>query len=102
MSEKLVRDRIPALFGSPDDRYRRAEEHEFVGVLLDKLREETAELAEDRSIGELVDVVEVAYAIAHALSIDPSELEQARLEKVAERGGFDERVIWIRPAGDRR
>jgi predicted house-cleaning noncanonical NTP pyrophosphatase (MazG superfamily) len=62
--EKLVRDRIPELYGSsasgPGNRV--AEPEEMLSLLVAKLYEEVDELAADPSLDELVDVTEEGSA----------------------------------------
>lgn len=103
---KLVRDLMPDIIRSHGDtpRTRIAGGAEYRALLLDKLREETAEVAAaapgDRA-EELADVLEVVYAIADDLGVSRADLEALRAGKAAERGGFAGRVIWY-PDGSPR
>ncbi len=99
--EKLVRDGIPAIIrqsGSPCE-VRVASHGEFLEHLHRKLDEEVAEFHEKPSIEELADILEVAYALGLELGVLPPDLERARLNKRSKRGGFEQRFIWLMPAG---
>jgi predicted house-cleaning noncanonical NTP pyrophosphatase (MazG superfamily) len=95
---KLVRDKIPDVIRASGrtPHVRTLSTAEYRAALLDKLREEVAELiaAATRSavIEEAADVLEVltAIAIEHSATLD-SIVEVAR-RKRAERGGFDMRL----------
>ncbi len=96
--EKLIRDRLPEIMraqglGVFD---RRLDDAAYVASLKAKLAEEAAEAASAATRAELVeelaDVAEVLVALRTAAGIDASEVEQARLAKRTERGGFDERI----------
>lgn len=97
---KLVRDRIPEIIKrtgaqpvtdllSPDE----------MGKALDaKLSEEVAEYLESRSVEEMADVLEVLHGIANHMGIPWEQVEAARLQKLDERGGFEQgiRLIEVR------
>ena len=98
---KLVRDKIPRII---EERGRRAitrtlPDHEYVVELRRKLIEETQEFIESGTIEELADILEVVYALASCLSADPKALEEARVTKFRERGGFEEKVLLIETEG---
>lgn len=99
MVEKLVRDRIPEIIestgGRPDVRV--ATDGEYRAFLRAKLLEEAGEYAAADDPEELADVVEVAYALAAAHGVSADELDRMRRTKVAERGGFDRRLVLRRP-----
>lgn len=93
---KLVRDKIPAIImANGDTPHVRIIENddEYLHTLLEKDVEEGIELAQDPNLEELADKLEVIYAIAKVRGYTPEQVEQARLKKVAERGGFDGRVF---------
>ncbi|WUJ72266.1 nucleoside triphosphate pyrophosphohydrolase [Kribbella soli] len=96
---KLVRDRIPEIIrgsGAEPITYR-AGAAEYRRRLRDKLLEEVDEfLAADgeASVEELADILEVVYALAADLGTTKEDLETTRAAKAAERGTFDNRVIW--------
>lgn len=92
---KLVRDRIPEIIESdgkrctteilPDDRY--------LQMLDVKLNEELAEYQESISLEELADLLEVMRAVVKARGWSWEQLEQARQEKAAQRGGFEKKIF---------
>ncbi len=92
---KLVRDRIPEIIESdgklctmeilPDDRY--------LQMLDVKLDEELAEYQESTSLEELADLLEVMRAVVKARGWSWEQLEQARQEKTAQRGGFEKKIF---------
>jgi predicted house-cleaning noncanonical NTP pyrophosphatase (MazG superfamily) len=98
---KLVRDLMPELIRSRGQLpvTRIAEQTEYEQRLKDKLLEETAEfLAADWGLEELADVLEIVLTLADYRGISPGTLESARTAKLAARGGFSGRVIWLRNA----
>ncbi len=93
---KLVRDKIPEIIKSNNSvpRYHVInDDNEYLKALLDKDVEEGKELAEDTNLGELADKLEVLYAIAKVCGYSPEQIEHARLVKLEERGGFDQRIF---------
>ena len=96
MKGKLVRDRIPELFGGQI--LKVLSDPEYVDALRAKLAEETGEylaaviLAERHA--ELADVLEVVLALAAQDGLTPAELEGIRVAKAAERGTFGARLWW--------
>ncbi|MFC4639164.1 phosphoribosyl-ATP pyrophosphohydrolase [Deinococcus hohokamensis] len=88
---KLVRDRIPELFGGVA---RPLGEADFRAALREKLREETQEFLDSGDVTELADVLEVVYALAAQDGVSPAALEALRAAKARERGGFHARLWW--------
>lgn len=88
---KLVRDRIPELFGGHS---RPLDETEYRHALREKLQEEVAEYLESGELLELADILEVVYALAKLEGVSAAELEQRRAAKAEERGGFERRLWW--------
>jgi predicted house-cleaning noncanonical NTP pyrophosphatase (MazG superfamily) len=104
---KLVRDAIPQIIEAQGITpvVRVADREEYRQLLLAKLREETDEVdgalnaPADRFdtaevVNELADVMEVLLAIAAELGIDHEHIEQTRITKAEERGGFAARIVW--------
>lgn len=89
---KLVRDRIQELF--PENEYRMASPSEMIGLLRMKLIEESVEVVRAENpaefLEELADLMEVAKALRECYGYEAWEVENARLKKKAERGGFVE------------
>lgn len=72
--------------------FERLSHAQFVEALRRKLVEEAAEYLANPTYEELADVVDVAFALAvHDLGSIP-RLEQARAQRLAERGGFSHGV----------
>jgi predicted house-cleaning noncanonical NTP pyrophosphatase (MazG superfamily) len=96
MAEKLVRDRVPELYGTTPNNpaYRIAEPSEMFGLLIDKLREETEELARSRDPAELADVVEVARALTKEIGLTQQAIEAVRQSKFEQAGAFSAKIVW--------
>jgi predicted house-cleaning noncanonical NTP pyrophosphatase (MazG superfamily) len=94
---KLVRDRIPEIIQRNGNtcETRELTDDEYVEYLHTKLREEVEEYEQSRDIEELTDVLEVIYAIARHQGMDSARLEQIRLDKRDQRGGFDKKILLI-------
>lgn len=93
---KLVRDKIPEIIkaSGKTPRFRVIEDNqEYLRALLDKDEEESRELRENPSLGELADKLEVIYAITKRLGHTRRQLEAARAEKARERGGFAGKIF---------
>lgn len=88
---KLVRDRIPDLFGGSA---RPLNPPDFRVALREKLREETEEYLEAGDVQELADVLEVVYALAALDGLTPADLEALRARKAEARGAFLRRLWW--------
>lgn len=92
---KLVRDKIQQIIvqkgGKPITHIANNEEY---GKKLDKkLQEEVSEYFESKDVGELVDILEVVYAISEFKGVDRDGLEALRKKKADERGAFKEKII---------
>lgn len=90
---KLVRDKIPEVLDRKGVSYekRTASPEEYKQELIKKLGEETGEFMAAGDPEELADVLEVVAAL-RALP-EYEHVEELRLKKLEERGGFAERVI---------
>ncbi|WP_221088378.1 nucleoside triphosphate pyrophosphohydrolase [Deinococcus aquaedulcis] len=88
---KLVRDRIPELFGGQATPLPEAA---FRAALHEKLQEEVTEYLESGEVEELADVLEVIFALAELDGLTPAELEKARAAKAQARGAFVRRLWW--------
>lgn len=92
---KLVRDKIPDII---EQSGRQCEietlsKQEYIEALDAKLDEELAEYRESKSLEELADLLEVIRAVAVARGFSLEELERIRMQKAAERGGFEHRIL---------
>ena len=95
---KLIRDRLPAMMRAQGLAVfeRRLDEAEYQAALREKLVEEAQEAREAGDgdlIGELADVLEVVRALADAHGLSLDQVEERRLAKREERGGFEDRVF---------
>ncbi|MBQ9733538.1 MAG: nucleoside triphosphate pyrophosphohydrolase [Clostridia bacterium] len=95
--EKLVRDKIPEIIegSARAARVRVLSDEEYQIQLEKKLSEEVAEYEKDKTPEELCDILEVVFALAKTHGITGDELEEMRLEKANERGGFDKKLYLI-------
>ena len=97
MTEKLVRDRIPAIALANDGQplpCRTARPDEMPALLRAKLREEVAEYLDSGDPAELADILEVLCALAGLHGMTRADLERLRLSKACARGGFEQRIVW--------
>lgn len=99
---KLVRDRVPELIraGGGEPNTRTAHEAEYPALLRVKLLEEVQEFLDSDDADELVDVIEVVYAIAREKGVDVKQLERLRAAKETERGSFTEQTVLITAVED--
>lgn len=100
----LIRDRMAQILadaGKPQ-LTRIAGQEEYRKLLRVKLIEEAMEAAEAAStaelIAELCDVEQVMADLRVELGISWATVEQARMAKYRERGGFSGRTVWLGPA----
>jgi len=94
-SGKLVRDRIPEIISASggDPRISILDEAAYRAALRAKLAEEVDEFLEGNQVEELADVLEVVYALGRLEGLTPERLETLRADKLAERGGFERRLM---------
>ena len=92
---KLVRDKIPDIIRQKGKVpvTHTAEDDEYWDKLQDKLKEEVHEFLKDGEVDELVDVLEVVYALAVHKGIHREELETIRRNKADARGQFKKKII---------
>ena len=91
---KLVRDKIIDIIKANGETpiYHILTDEEYLDELHTKLIEEAHELIEADDIGEFADVLEVIYAIVKHKKIDMQEVEDIRVKKRKERGGFEDKI----------
>ena len=98
--DKLVRDRIPAIVEAAGKAAvtDRIPPEEMQAALDRKLQEEVGEYLESHSVEEMADVLEVLHGIAFQAGMEWGQVEEVRLRKREERGGFEEgiRLIEVR------
>jgi predicted house-cleaning noncanonical NTP pyrophosphatase (MazG superfamily) len=97
--EKLIRDKLPEIIANEPESTMECHilgDTEFLSSLKTKLIEEANEVASATThqeiIEELADVIEVFNSLCKALSISSDEINQARIRRKTERGGFDGKV----------
>lgn len=101
---KLVRDRIPEIIegNGKTSKVRILLDDEYKQELQKKLQEELEEYLtasnEKDSIEELADMLELIHAITAIHGSTMEELEQVRLRKLADRGGFKDKIFLIEVA----
>lgn len=98
---KLVRDLIPAVISRSGKacNTKILSDEEYKIELQNKLREELEEYlnaTDDRSaVEELADLLELVHALTAIHHSSVEELEQVRIKKAADRGGFKDKVFLI-------
>ncbi len=95
---KLIRDRIPEIIKANRQTpiIYIANDNLYYSKLLEELVEETREYLQSHNPEELIDILEVIYAIAKTKNLTKEDLERLRLEKIIERGSFDNKMILER------
>lgn len=100
--KKLVRDRIPEILErekgvKPETRIMDRQEylHELRWKLLEEVREACVAHETSEFLRELADLTEVIRANVTAHGFTMVELEREREKKLAEKGGFDNRIFLI-------
>ncbi len=90
---KLVRDKIPEILDAKGISYekRSASMEEYKIELVKKLDEEVKEFSEAYDPEELADVLEVLEALKQLPEY--ANVEEIRLKKKEERGGFEKKII---------
>ena len=94
---KLIRDKIPEIIKKQGNlpKVKILDDENYFNALNQKLTEEVNEYLENYNIDELADVLEVIYAIVKYNKLSINDLEQIRIEKHNERGGFDNKIFLI-------
>lgn len=92
---KLVRDKIPDMLEAKGQMCETEilSDERYLEMLEAKLVEECTEYQIDGSIEELVDIIEVIYAIAGARGVTEGELDRLRVEKATKNGRFKEKIF---------
>ncbi len=93
--DKLVRDKIPEIIDSSGGsaKIRSCSDHEFWKYLKKKLSEETKEFIESEKTEEIADILEVLHSIIAQMKVSYEDIENMRMKKREERGGFDKKII---------
>lgn len=90
---KLVRDKIPEILAGKGISYEKriASDEEYKEELVKKLGEETEEFLKAGDPEELADVIEIIEALKKLP--DYENVEELRIKKLEERGGFEQKII---------
>ena len=95
---KLIRDKIPDILldKGVTAHFYQLNQEEYLNSLDNKLMEEAKEVFAAETIQdireELSDVLEVINAIASARGISFADIEETRLQKKAQKGGFENKI----------
>ncbi len=94
---KLVRDRIPEIIVNSGKQctFMTLSDDDYIAMLDAKLNEELAEYQESKSMEELADLLEVIRSVAKARGSSIDEVEAIRRDKVAKRGGFEQKILLV-------
>ena len=94
---KLIRDRIPEIIQEAGKSCRiiTLKNEDYLKHLNEKLQEELNEYYESKKIEELVDLLEIIYAIAEHHGVSKEKIEEMRLPKKEKRGGFNKKLFLI-------
>ncbi len=94
---KAIRDRIPEIIEQSGSKcnIKTLSDEEFLIQIEKKLSEEVVEYQNDKKPEELADIIEVIYKIAKLRGISKEELENIRIKKLEERGGFEKNLFLI-------
>lgn len=92
---KLIRDKIPQIIAQSGKQaiVEEVSGKEYIELLNAKLGEELQEYQDSQSVEELVDLVEVVYAILEHRDVSLQEFELIRKQKVEDRGAFKEKLL---------
>jgi len=94
---KAIRDKIPEIISQSGNKYnvKTLSDKEFLEKLEEKLSEEITEYQDSKSLEELADILEVINRIAELKGIAKDKLDEIRIMKKDERGGFEKNLILI-------
>jgi predicted house-cleaning noncanonical NTP pyrophosphatase (MazG superfamily) len=95
---KLVRDKIITIIENGGEKaiYETLNDDNYIKELNKKLVEEVNEFIEGNTNEELADIIEVINAIIKAKKMDRNEIEEIRIRKREERGGFENKIYLKR------
>ena len=94
---KLVRNRIPELIESQFEfpEYIILDDESYERMLVEKLDEEVREYHQDKTIEELVDILEVVIALCESRGFSKEELIKIYQNKHQEKGGFSDKIYLV-------
>jgi predicted house-cleaning noncanonical NTP pyrophosphatase (MazG superfamily) len=93
--DKIIRDLVPQVMDEANIGYEieTVDDATALEYLYKKLLEETDELLHDKTIEEVIDVIEVAFAIAEKYGYDFRMILYLREAKRREKGGFKQNIV---------
>ena len=94
---KAIRDKIPEIIQKDGHtcNVQSLSDEKFIIEIEKKLSEEVTEYQNDKNPEELADILELIYRIAQLKGISKQELEQIRIKKLQDRGGFDKNLFLM-------
>lgn len=96
--DKLIRDKMPDILRTMgvSVSMRVMKLDEYVEALKKKLIEEAREVLdaqiEDELCEELADIIEVVQTLIRVSGLKTEQIEQRRLQKIEEKGGFEKKI----------
>lgn len=92
---KAIRDKIPEIIEQSGSKcnVKTLSDVEFLEKLEEKLLEEVAEYQNDKNPEELADILEVIFRIAELNGLTKEELNEIRVKKMQECGGFEKNLF---------
>ncbi|NHJ04210.1 MAG: phosphoribosyl-ATP pyrophosphohydrolase [Candidatus Heimdallarchaeota archaeon] len=96
---KLVRDKIPLIIKAEGNEviFRSTRnDSEYLYYLGQKFIEESIEFASEFNLSELADILELIYSVLDLQNVSFEELENIRLEKKNNCGGFEKRLVLLK------
>lgn len=101
--EKLVRDFVPENIRKENGANvseRKVYSQEKLDFLLSKINEEVAGLRIEANKSKLADIKELAAALSHMYGYSDEEIESVRLQKLQQKGGFDQGIVMTLEGAD--
>ena len=99
---KAIRDKIPDIIRNSGREclVKELSDDVFLAELEKKLFEEVQEYHESKSVLELADIIEVGLRIASLRGVSGEELEVMRMNKVVQRGAFENNFFLVNTSED--
>ena len=99
---KAIRDKIPEIIQESGEKcnIQTLSDEKFLVEIEKKLSEEVTEYQNDKNPEELADILELIYRIAQLKGISKQELEQIRIKKLQDRGGFHKNLFLMDTSED--
>lgn len=93
--DKIVRDKIPRLIESQGKKvkYSVVSDEEAYAYLIEELFTKSTKFADTEKIDDLIDIVEVVFAIAELRGITDKSLLSEIYNKRIAKGGFEKNIV---------